>query len=426
MKLQSVIVCLIFCVMTFGCTSVFHKDIGLRKDVFQDKPIWESQQFQELKNDPNFAAGGYSLNDLPGLSLLINQVLGEESPSPISFSAAHPSYSGPGTLMVTNDETPLPPEVAQEPVTKALIWSMASSFSAFHMSNANYEPWKLKNSSLSTKDFLSFVQSLSKSIVVPFHSSTPVQDNHKILAFANKKEVTWAGLFNAYLINYYSGKFIDRTGGIYSKPKIGLNITNETITAFISVFLEATFDYAILAGNNLKVPIIFDGTVGTPKFLTNGNKEPTLVKVVKALEGSIELEHVVEKVQVNHHQPGITKEKLCVIREISGISGDAAQGLNGTLIRLAGGGTGGIAFLNGKISIGDNETLVKVIDTLLENVAKRTSEAAVSHLLYDLTYNNNTQLLSSGGIPETNSKKVQAWNILKSRLDVSKLIGCFF
>ncbi len=410
-----------------GC-SVLKKDINLRSDVFQEKPIWESTELQHLRIAQNM----FVASEMPGLALLIRQVLGED------IGIGDNNFLQ-GNFVVQATEEPLPPEIANNPVTKALVRLIASSVSATSsLSEDEQKHWALPDLELSTKDFESFVMQLSKSVVVPFHQkATEDKNNHhfKIQAFANGGEVNWGGLFNAYLMNYYNGKFIDRVGGAYSKPKLGLTITNETITAFISVFIEAIFDYVILTGNNIKVPIVYeaDATTGEPiKFLTNGHAEPTLAKVVKKINGSYHLKYVVEPVQGEKTKVGITEQKLCVIRATSGILGDVAQGASGTIVRLFGGGTGGIAFLNGKISIGDNETLAKVIDTLLENWAKRTTELYLSTIMYDLTYGetsdqdklyfgNDQQTLTKGS-----AEQQEAWGILKSRLDLSKLIGCFF
>ena len=151
---------------------------------------------------------------------------------------------------------------------------------------------------------------------------------------------------------------------------------------------------------------------------------PTLAKVVKQLnsEDSYYRQFIVEPVQEDPQKEGISEQKLCITHEIAGISGDAAQGFSGTILRLFGGGSGGIAFLNGKVSIGDNQTLAKVIDTFLENVAKRVTEIFVSTILYKLTYNEDTGELT---IVNATDKQKNAWKIIKPRLELSNLIGCF-
>jgi len=439
MNKPKVLIFALLLMFTPGC-SLLQTDIELRKHVFQEHPIWESQTLQDLQVSPSDEESLVS-TQLPGLSMLIHQVLAEkiaekepgayekftEDIKTLTTNDAEYEYFTANTLKVLKDDQPLPPEIADNPVTKALIWTLASNSSASLFKEDVRDRWILPNLELSTKDFESFVKQLTKSVVIPFHEPFKVdkQNRHfKIQTFGQDMGVNWEGLFNAYLMAYYNGKFVDRTGGEYSKPKLGLTITNETITAFISIFLEALFDYVIVAGNEFRVPVVYEPTSATDdkpvKWLPTG-KQPTLAKVVKELTGEHELTYVVEPVKKSGEE-GITKKKLCVIHAISGITGDAAQGASGTILRLFGGGTGGIAFLNGKVSIGDNETLAKVIDTLLENSVKRLTEMFISHTLYSLTYDEVTHELT---IKNPTQAQLNAWGILKSRLDISKLVGCF-
>ena len=283
MRTSQILIYVLLLIFASGC-SFLKKDINLRKNVFLDKPIWESQ-LQDLKIDPPKTLG---TKDFPGLSLLVSQVFAKDiQEGKISVNLdlnnglsnftgennlkykvysykyiAGPPGTGAKEQYVLAESQPFAPAIGDHPVTKGLLRTFTSSVSTSLLTEDEQITWKLPaDLTLSTKDFESFVKLFSKNVVAPFHKSwsdnDPNNPHFKIHVFAEDKVISLAGLLHAYLMNYYNGQFIDRTGGIYSKPKLGLTITNETITAFLSVFLEAVFDYAILADPELRVPIVY-------------------------------------------------------------------------------------------------------------------------------------------------------------------------
>jgi len=187
-----------------------------------------------------------------------------------------------------------------------------------------------------------------------------------------------------YITAYYNGKFVDRTGGVSSKPKLGLTITNETITALENVFLESLWDWAIIGGG-FNTPIVYDGDDGNPKFLTAEARVPTLWTTLKDTGMALPIDRIIERVVDEDTNPGISKSELCVIRNVSGLAGDGGQATTGMIVRAFGGANIGFTLgldALGKLSLGDNDTLTKVVDTWTESTARRATEVAVCQLFY--------------------------------------------
>jgi hypothetical protein len=207
-------------------------------------------------------------------------------------------------------------------------------------------------------------------------------------------EITWDGLAFQYFSAYYRGEFVDRAGGKLSKPDLGKKISNETITSALTVGLESIHDYAVLTASKgpaervIKAPVTFTGNPGQEQW-QNGNK-PTLVTVTQKLlkrkrgEPIAPWPYVVEAVAVNKKE-GISSAKRKVIEWISGLAGDGAGSLSDLLTRTFGGIHIGFGLL-GKVSVGDDDTLAKVVSTTVETFAHRGSELFASHMFYDITF----------------------------------------
>jgi hypothetical protein len=177
--------------------------------------------------------------------------------------------------------------------------------------------------------------------------------------------------------------------------------------------LEALFDYSIIDGTAGTVPILYvmeaekptpESQSTTPdadkkseprpaakevnvKWLTKDGKRPTLIDIVVAM-GAVtgdpprpDLKNVVELAG----KETMDAKRLCVVRMIGGAAGDAAQPVTGMIVRAFGGANLGVSFglgALGKFSLGDNETLTKLVDTVVENVPRRATEMAIANALY--------------------------------------------
>ena len=252
---------------------------------------------------------------------------------------------------------------------------------------------ELPNLDLSLRNFQDFISVLHKVALSPYTS-----EGSKAISKLDSNLLTWEGLFQKYLAAYYNGKFVDRTGGLSSKPKLGLTITNETITALELIFLESLWDWAIIGGG-LSVPILYEGDPNNPNFLTAEARVPTLWTTLKDFGMALPVKKIIERPVEEDVNPGISKSELCAIRKVSGLAGDAAQGITGIIVRALGGAnigfTLGLGAL-GKFSLGDNDTLTKVVDTWTENTGRRATEFGVAPLLYENSLPKEIRALCSG------------------------------
>ncbi len=243
--------------------------ISLRNDVFQSKPLWKSTAL---------GAGVESLT-LPtiskpedtGLYNLVAQVLGPDHPALAKNVVSLDDTS-------SNDDSPLPDEIAKLPATKAIVGAMLAERQGSDVPDVN----------LSTKDFRDLSETFLRSSLNAYQNPTP-QRLVKLVSLAAPtsqpadavKRITWQAIATKYFTEYYKGDFVDRTGGKLSKPTIGLKIPNESITSALTVFLEATFDYVQVRNNgHIKNPIVYVVKDSKPQYQTKDNAVPTLVALL--------------------------------------------------------------------------------------------------------------------------------------------------
>jgi hypothetical protein len=212
----------------------------------------------------------------------------------------------------------------------------------------------------------------------------------KVSTFVNNHKPTWEGIAYTYFVAYFSDEFVDRNGGAFGRPKLGIKITNETLVAFITVGLESIYDYAILRSEIIKNPVVWKSDENKKElWQTAGGKKPTLVTVTQMLQGktvddpTLEYKGVVERLKKDTEK-GISKRKLELIRLLSGYAGDISGSLSDLIIREFGGiNIGFVVF--GRFSVGDNDTLAKLIQTIIGITAHRSTESFVATYLYDIT-----------------------------------------
>ena len=355
--------------------------------------MWESTDGALSKLQVARIARAAKLNELqtsaPALAGLVKQVLNEQ----ISLDANK-------TLAISDSEgrtscrmevgNPLPAVLAKNPITRATVVPMLESWLSAQKVRTTDE---LPNLKLSLCDYQDLISSLHKVALSPYAS-----EGSNAISKLDSNLLTWEGLFQKYLTAYYNGKFVDRTGGLSSKPKLGLTITNETITALEMIFLESLWDWAIIGGG-LSVPIIYEGDHNAPIFLTAEKRVPTLWTTLRDCGMAFPVDKIIERAVEEDVDPGISLSELCTIRKVSGLVGDAAQGVTGIIVRAFGGAnigfTLGLGAL-GKFSLGDNDTLTKVVDTWTENTGRRATEVYVSHLLYENSLPKELRALCSG------------------------------
>ena len=355
---------------------VFAPKVDLQEDAFQGQALWMSSLFR-----PAAPAGAthVRLAESPGLYRMLAQ---------IDPTLLEKSEGSSDALSQQVDANPLPKLIAEQKVTGAVIHTLASA-------QFPVEPPKLK---LSSKDFREFGLAVLRSNLSLYQSAPAVEGTRltHLSAFVNHQEVTFEGILFTYMVAYYQGKFVDRSGGTLSKPTLGFTISNETITGALTVGMEAIVDYSAYKNQKVKWPIVWEvkkeeGKADKRVYQTADNKKPTFVDVLHTAQGKAEGDEIdpvafVAEPMVPNGEVGITKKKLEQIALFSGAAGDAGGAASDLITRSFGGGMGGPFVLFGKISIGDNDTLAKVVQTTVDTFVKRSTEARVSTLLYDETH----------------------------------------
>jgi len=387
--------------------------VDVRKDLFVSQPLWESKHLTPVSSEAQKAtmratlapapAGLIAVADRPGLAMLVRQVFGADiaAAAPAQPGTTSPNVLALDTLIaraptLANDPAPVPGELAQLPLTRVIVGSMyrQAVHRAVHVyglsaADASRVPLNIPEK-LSFKDFRDFSDGVSRTLVRPYQSTPAAEEagGAEKLKLCRGKRITLECLFAAYMTAYFNGEFVDRNGGTYSKPKIGMTITNETITSAVAILLEALFDFSIIDATNFNAPIIYDIDAAKPSeavWLTKANKRPTLVDVAVALQLADPPTKPFTRIIEKKDAKTLDGQRLCVVRLLGGAAGDAAQPLTGMIVRALGGGNLGVSFglgALGKFSFGDNETLTKLIDTVVENFPRRLTEATVSDYLY--------------------------------------------
>lgn len=394
-------------VVGVGMTACMSREIvDVREHVFLSQPLWESSIVRPESPSVAVAVSTVSesidllTKERPGLSLIVRQVFRDEIAAsqkakgvPVGAGAVD-VLASKGTKHLRGEETPLPSEVAVLPVMKVIagtMWQQTVASRGVKVSAGSVPDTMPKK--LSLADFRRFGDAVAANLVRPYQDVGGVQTSSLGGAGDCKdKKITLRCLYTAYMIAYFNGSFVDRNGGVYSKPKASLTITNETISSVVAIFLEALFDYSIIDGVGGKAPIVYiEDKTSTPsraKWLIKGDKAPTLVEVaigLKAYDPSNPNIPVMENVFEDASKGGMDAKRLCIVRMLGGAAGDAAQPVTGVIVRAFGGANLGFSFglgALGKVSFGDNETLAKLVDTVVENFSRRSTEIAMENILY--------------------------------------------
>lgn len=387
MKQWTTFLFLIWITLSFSnCASV-----RLRRDVFLSQPVWESTQGPIAKLRSNIKAEGRTgdkrqqearaLDEAPALAGLVQQVLKEPLQEPRLATSGSDQVCAGLSMDYSN---PLPAGLAEHPVTRAMVLSMKESYLSMRGLDRTADLPDLK---LSHRDFQRFINALNQSMLAPYRT-----ERSQRIEAPNNKPLTYERLLHRYLVAYFNGKYVDRRGTHASKPKLDLTITNQTITALESVFLDSLWDYMII-GSKLKVPMLYKGSDEKPEFLIDAT--PTLWTVLKDAGVKAPTKGVIEKVAETNNPGGISRAKRCVIMSVSGLAGESALGTSGIAVRALGGVDIGFIIL-GKLSFGDNDTLMKVVDTWTESLGRHATEIFMSDTLYGAELPQGLAQLCSG------------------------------
>lgn len=395
MSYRIIIALLVVSIAYLGCAP----KISLRDHVFQGNPLWESTTVFPEDRQKSRDALDLSPEKAPGLYLLVDQVIPENRSD--LFTDKRESAKDNSDLIPERwgeKQRPLPPEIAQLNVTRAYVRSLLDSTRPpSRRTKALTGTTVLSlDEKLTIDDFKEFGQAMMKTGLSLYQKEEQEVGKKgqearmdKLWTFLNQRKLTWEGIAYTYFVAYFSDEFVDRTGGTVGRPKLGVKITNETLTGFITVGLESIYDYAMIGAESIKNPVVWEVKDGKEVWQTAGGKKPTLVTVTQMLkggpvDGSTEKYPYVVEPLADDTQPGISKRKLELIRLLSGYAGDISGSLSDLIVREFGGIDIGFVIL-GRVSVGDNDTLAKLVQTIIDITAHRSTEAFVATYLYDIT-----------------------------------------
>jgi hypothetical protein len=361
-----------------GCGSM-----NVNDDLFNKEPIWNTSLLTTRPSGPRLSdstpPATVDRSDAPGLYYLLKQVSGGTDPD-LSDNHQHtvPQF---GALTIGDDENPLPQDLAKSKVTKAIVISLKDAYLGKPIDDTSLDAGDFKNfANISLREGMSVTQMLS--------NTGPAQ--LRIAQFESTGAVTFEAIFTSYFVAYYQGKFVDRYGGTLSKPTLGMTIGDDTITGAFTVLLNAMFDYATM-GSVWKDPITFTWTSGKPaQFQTANNQMPTLVAVIESTNNITDpnaqpptVPGTLESLAPDG-KTGMTAQKQRIIAFASGLDSDISGALADLITRTFGGIHIGVVVLGGKFSIGDNDTLSKIVQTAADIFVQRATEAPLATYLYNL------------------------------------------
>ena len=204
----------------------------------------------------------------------------------------------------------------------------------------------------SPREIMSFAQKAAQTFTLPQKVGEPA-----LFAAANSDPSASDKMVRAYLVAYQQGKFVTRDGVALARPDFKGGIGNPTITGFLTVVLEAMFDA------KLRVPVFFEkDDKGSQKWLNAKGKTPTAA----TWDQTLAMEATA--------QTNVTLREARAIQVFSGMAADRSGAISSALVRSFGGAELSVV-IGGKFSIGDNETLAKVVDTWVEATSRRLAEA---------------------------------------------------
>lgn len=417
------LVLLLICCVTTGC-------IEFRDEILHEQPPWESKRFegfiQYTRTQTNIrqacsqrTVGIYQVTNNVGLSKLAHQVLKEDVK--VLIDPKSPTYT---TLAAEQD--PLPQSLAEDDVMIALVRGLVREYETLGIAvrcngNEAVLDTKVPNTWLWRTELRAFGPRLVRTLWDETYAGV---NQSPFAGNAAGNDIVLMELLKAYFMEYYSGEYIDRYGIKYSKPQIDFSITNEVIVAVANILMDTLFDYALVGvRDRLKDPIVFDWTNNTMTYLNKTHTEPTLARylrktLLKADKEPKKLPGVLEEAVPTGEQEGLTKQEVCLVHYTAGLSGEASEGLAAVIVRSLGGANAGPVFVLGKFSIGDNQTVAKLIDAVVETFTKRSADALFSHFLHIVKYDANMKLDAS-----QQNQNID-WEWLKKHLKISEILTC--
>lgn len=416
--------------------------IDVREAIFVGKPLWEADKFQTtstLSTNAITFCEAVSRNKaaMQGNQMrfakLAKQVLDED----IFILEYGDGNNRAETAEMTNVVEEFPPSLSKLKVTRTLFNAVIAEHERLGVvvrciNDKPVSPRKLTNDWLWPADFKDLEDALSKENWGSIQNNQRGSKHSYFLAGAGKS-LDAKDLINAYLLAYYTGSYVDRFGHALAKPELNFPLKNEVVVAFTSILYDLLWDYVLYLVNQDELligdPIVYEQEKEKPKYINPENKEPTFAKFLVATEIARPKEKpvlpgVLEPVKSKETKDskGLTKQEVCVIHYLSGLSGEASQGLAGLIVRSLGGANLGFVVGYGKFSIGDNQMLTKIIDASVERFSKRSADLLFSDILYNVTYKQS----GANYVPDQPSKYPRidmGW--IADHLELARILKCF-
>jgi len=318
----------------------------------------------------------------------------------ISGSISSPFSVGSVQSVRDTNSFSVPEELKKDKVMNDLLghWSFVdeSKPTGFAIQQKKFRLPKMNKMEFTDGQIKDFTKAFAEIVLSP-KSYVPTYDEKGTLkpGFSLSKPTDILNVFGRYYSAYLQGDFVDRTGTKLSKPEVKNVIGNKTIGAVLMVFLEAFGDLT------LKTPILYKGKLGSGEqwYPSLKKNKPTSIA-----------EGIITAVQVGPDTGtcGITEKEAKAIGLLSNYAGDSTSMLQKALLETFGDLEGGVVFVSGHLSIGDNETLSTIAATLLESVARR----GVERLSYQFYWDHSHTPTPGGGFttanPDRRSKSIKA------------------
>jgi len=415
-------------VMLFMLSSC--KSIGLKEHIFMGNPAWEDAELLQLVQFTDANRNQVALHqNTVGLGNLVKQTLGQEE---FAYFNKERFKTSMADSYVVIENNPLPPDIANNAVAKAMVLTIfretqmilgasdkALAGKNFHDSEEFQKlisERRLPNKNLTDDDFKHLANELARNFWPPKQKVVASTPTHGFSMEESRKS-SWTEIFVAYMMEYYNGKYIDRYGVEYEKPKLSFKITNDAIVALANIFQESLWDYAFLSlHEDIKDPVIYR-VDAKDSFLNGSGKTPTFAKFLRVKSETDKIAGLVEPVRTDDRAEGLGKRDVCVVHYFSGLSGESSEAVSGMFVKSLGGFNVGFVAAYGKWSIGDNETLTKLIDASVETFSKRSADLLFSTILYRSGPNKVSW--------QSNEKTKTAWDWIEKHIKIAELLKCF-
>ncbi|MBM3889608.1 MAG: hypothetical protein FJ388_10850 [Verrucomicrobia bacterium] len=252
----------------------------------------------------------------------------------------------------------LPAPLAESSLIRKLINANCSAFERNRSSDARKDV-PVRAVKFTPRDFQRFVDEAIPQLGVSAWAGSG-EANVSTKRGADKRD----DLLQQYLVVYFQGKFVDRAGRAVAKPAVNDGaVGNDTITGFATVILEAINDAFF------DVPVYYEKKADDMRWLTPTGREPTYARLARKDDGSYDTARVVDVATVTD----ITTMELEAIQFLAGVASEESKAISGLVFRFLGGGEMSL-IVGGHLSVGNNETLAKLVDTFFEVTSYRTTE----------------------------------------------------